>query len=617
VPPIYPETVPLAMGHVADNLSLALLSGATVAMYNGSAFLASASTPANGSYMILLPEGYIPPVGGSIDVTLRAWTPAHYAGEAPVTLVRNGTEVVDFALDRFPVVTGTVRNAITLSPVGNAVIEASQGSGVLASAVSDSAGHYTLIATNASAPAPLFLNLTAAGCYRQTVSVGVAKNGSYVQDFFLQMDTVPPTCELALLPTYTTTEVVTLTATASDANGIKELELWYRYDGSGDFEYLAADTSAPFAFEVSTSELMGDGLYEFYCQAVDYADNNETHAAVNDTWTIVDTMAPAVALSALPSYTTTANFTVAAAASDAEGVADVSLYYSWNGSAPSLLGSAALEPYEWTIATASLGGEGLYEFFLSADDLAGNVRAMPTVPDASTFVDTNPPNLTVTAPGPNMVTGQTYVAVSWTCSDTGAGLKNFKVQLDGGAWVNVGSNTTYNLTGLPSGPHLFTVNATDLAGLSTSREVRFLVDTRIPVLTVTSPDEYETLTEADVTVSWAATDLESGISKVQISLDGDLFEDVTSLNFTTFTGLSNGEHNVTIRAYDGVGNYREVTVSFFVSVEKKAGGITTMTIAASAIVIIAVIAIAVVMLLRRRKGGPEMNNQEGPEKGNA
>ena len=596
----YPLTVPLVVGLVTDTVSMAPIAGATVAIFNGTSFMDSTTTLANGTYSLHLPGAFVPAENSSIDITVDAWDAAHYIGTSNLSLARNQTASADFDLDRFPAVSGTVRDAITLSPVRDAVVEAIQGEGILGSAVSASNGHYSLVAVNATAD-PAFINVTALGYWRASAPLNVDKNTTSTQDFFLQIDHVPPSSQLVMLTTYTNTSVVTVTATATDLNGIAEVQLWHRYNGMGSFEFYSADPTSPFVFSFDTTALDGDGLYEFYAQAVDYGGNNETAPAGNDTWTIVDSAPPVSSVELLPEYTLTENFNITEIVSDAGGIYYITLYYRLNGGTYIPLWVNSTVVYQETLNSAQLGGDGRYDFYTVAVDVAGNVESVPSVPDTTTFVDTGSPNVTIVAPTPNKVIGKTSITINWTGYDTASGVKGYRIKIDGGAWADVGMNLSYNYTNLAFGPHTVSVNVSDMAGHWVIATVSLLVDTRQPDLVITTPTADEVIEHENVTVTWITTDLESGIARVQVSLDQGAFYDVAIGNSTELTYLKNGVHDVTVRTTDGVGNYRDVTVSFTVQLEKEqGGGISALTIGVIAIAIIVLI-VAALMILRRKK----------------
>jgi PGF-pre-PGF domain-containing protein len=96
-----------------------------------------------------------------------------------------------------------------------------------------------------------------------------------------------------------------------------------------------------------------------------------------------------------------------------------------------------------------------------------------------------------------------------------------------------------------------------------------MVDTAPPAIGITSPVEGATYTSSSVALTFSAYD-PSGVDWTGYSLDGGAI--VTSGN-TTLSGLSNGQHRVTVYANDTHGNMNSSTVYFTVSVPAPTVGV--------------------------------------------
>lgn len=792
VKPFYPLKTPEVTGVVRDDPSSLPINRAVVALYNGTTLVDEMVTGTNGTYWFWLPDNLVPPDGGSTDMTISTWDGDHYTVTKDFSLSRDQKLWLNFTLDNFPIVIGSVRESLFLSAVRGAVVQANQGSIIVATDTTDIRGNYDLTATNATPGAKLYVNVTAAG-YRKTMnSVTVEKNGTYTMNFLLQPDNTPPISQLGLLPTYTTTASVPLTATASDPNnnGISEVQLWYRMGSLGSYTMYSKDTISPYDFSFDSSATGGDGLYSFYSIAVDYASNVEAPPAGNDTWTFVDSHAPAVSITAptagqlvqnsyvvatwtgsdigsgiemfetdidstgwidkglllehnftsvadgahtisvratdfaglvttstvdiivdttnaashvdaLPQYTAEEEFMITATATDPNGIQEVQLWFRFNGAGSySYLGRDTLAPYEFLFDSSDHDGDGLYEFYSLAIDGAGNNETPPASNDTYTIVDTAPPGLSITVPVELGVVGNSTVQVNWTCSDAASGIANSRVKLDGGTWVDRGLNVQYAFASVSDGSHTIYVNVTDHAGFSVMSSVNITVDTAAPVVTITSPlngsafssyaltvkwtandsgsgintlsvsrdginwefvnvnvteftfsgasglmeGPYElrvraadhgglttiasvntrldrtppvvtiTAPAADekvkssaTTVTWTMSDAGSGVAVVRISIDGGAFQSIGTDQSYDLTGLTNGQHNVTIRVSDDAGNLKDVSVSFTVST----GGVSAVMLAAIGIIIIVVVAAAILMMRKKKPVGPEPPKKEG------
>lgn len=601
----YPLTVPLVRGTVRDSVSGLAVSGATVAMYSETALIAHTTTPANGSYTLYLPDDYIPAIGVSTDVTVRAWDGTRYTSSAGVSLARNETEVVNFRLDRFPVVTGTVRDAITLSPVRNALVRATQGVSVLGTDYSDNSGSYSLVAVNASAPGDLNVSLTAAGYYRAFATIAVQKNGSYVQNFFLQIDHITPVSSVDALAPYVGSLSFSVAATASD--GIGEVQLWFKNDTMTDFELYASDDLAPYEWVFDASAAGGDGLFEFYSIAVDLAGNTEDPPTVPDASTLVDTVPPEITVTA-------------PAEGEALSAAVIQITWIASDAASGIQGcSAQLDGGAWVDCELNTScnftgvAEGLHAVRVNATDNAG----VSTIAMVTFVVDRTVPNVTVVWPLEGAISGTPSVLLSWNSSDNISGIALVQVRADDGAWINLsGDATNYTLAGLPDGAHTLTVRVLDAAGLASSDAVQVSVDTLPPSVTIIEPEIGVTLDVATVTVSWTMTDGGSGVARAEVAIDSNMFHNVGLATWYALDNLKDGQHNVTVRVYDNAGHFRDATVTFYVDTTEEDGGPSSTLWLALVIVAAVVVIAAVALLLKRGKGGEKQAQppQEGVKK---
>ncbi len=560
----YPMLIPRVEGSVIDAVDSNNIGGASVVLYNGTTVVDSLTTPSNGSYGFDLPDEFIPDVGRVINLTLNVSDDEHYLESVDFQLERNITlEDYDIALDRFPMINGTVIDAMTLAPISGALVEVWQDAELLTSTTTNSKGFYSAVATDADAPGTVVLAITATDHCLGTATLTVDKNGVYIRNFALQIDTGSPISEVSALPGFTMVSEFTVDVDASDEEGVKGVELWIRYGGTGQFVLNATDIIAPYTFDLDAEEMNGDGLYEFYSIAIDFADNREAAPTGNDTYTRVDTLAPESAVDELSMYTTDANFTVSITATDANGVSEVELYYQVDDGGWILFDSDDSDPFSMAFNTTLLSGDGVYEFYSVATDEAGSVESAPGTNDTYTIVDTVAPSIVIDSPAEDDVIADTTVTVSWTASDDCSGLAGFDIRLDGGSWEDIGSVVTYDFESMADGIYKVEVRATDNAGLTTTATVNFTVDTEAPTVTITSPEDGEQFMVSSVTLEWTITDVQTGLDMLQVKADaGSWIEiDVADTSYE-FTDLSEGSHTLYVRATDlgGLDAQDDVTI---------------------------------------------------------
>jgi chitodextrinase len=185
--------------------------------------------------------------------------------------------------------------------------------------------------------------------------------------------------------------------------------------------------------------------------------------------------------------------------------------------------------------------------------------------------DTTAPTTSITSPTAGATIGGT-ATVSATASDN-VGVTKVELYVDGTLNSTLTSspyNFSLNTTTLTNATHSLTTKAYDAAGnVGTSAAVSVTVfnDTTAPVTSITSPVNSATI-GGNAAVSATATD-NVGVTKVELYADGALKSTLTTspYNFTLATsGLSNGSHTLTTKAYDAAGNIgtsTAVTVTVF------------------------------------------------------
>src|SRR3970040_2131729 len=63
---------------------------------------------------------------------------------------------------------------------------------------------------------------------------------------------------------------------------------------------------------------------------------------------------------------------------------------------------------------------------------------------------------------------------SWNGSDVGSGIDHFEIRLDGGSYLNLGTNTPHLSAGIPDGRHEVGLKAVDGAGNVHEQRVTFV-----------------------------------------------------------------------------------------------------------------------------------------------
>ncbi len=193
--------------------------------------------------------------------------------------------------------------------------------------------------------------------------------------------------------------------------------------------------------------------------------------------------------------------------------------------------------------------DGTYDVGVRAYDRAGNLNQ-----DSVTFiVDRIAPALSITAPANGTYTNSTSITVTWSMNNV-TGIAQIQVRTDGGAWSNVPvSNHSTVLRGLGNREHVVDVKATDLAGNTASRSVRFTVDSVSPTILSRSPTGENVLLNSSISITFSKPmNMTSAVVKVNgekrtIAWNGNKASIAMTLSY-------GGVYNVTVTAWDLVGN---------------------------------------------------------------
>jgi len=184
---------------------------------------------------------------------------------------------------------------------------------------------------------------------------------------------------------------------------------------------------------------------------------------------------------------------------------------------------------------------------------------------AAPMVNSGTLSINITSPlsDPIQYLEASSINVTWEAYDTTYDISEFNVKLDGGNWISTSLQTWYNFTGLSDGSHTVYVRGTNSHYDADEDSVTFYIDTVPPVLRIVSPNNGDYLNSSVITVSWQASS-GVGIKNYEVQLDSNpsLTTLGSSQTSNTFTDVANGQHNVTVTAYDWGERSTTAVVSF-------------------------------------------------------
>ena len=229
---------------------------------------------------------------------------------------------------------------------------------------------------------------------------------------FTMIDTSAPTSSVLALPAWTNTTTFPVVFTASDAFGVgvANVTLWYQLNGTGWTSY-GTTSSLLLGFGQFSFTASSDGTYEFATTAVDNAGNGQQPAppSANNTWTIVDTVAPATHVLPLPAYETSSTFTVSWAPDS--GVTDVANYTVQVN--PGTGWTDWLTNTTATSAVYTSTAQGPVAFRTVARDFADNLESKAGN-DTWTVVDTVAPQVVAATPSGNLTVSPAGIQITFS-----------------------------------------------------------------------------------------------------------------------------------------------------------------------------------------------------------
>lgn len=272
---------------------------------------------------------------------------------------------------------------------------------------------------------------------------------------------------------------------------------------------------------------LSDGPRTFQVRANDGTRVDPTPAKF--TWTI-DTTAPTTTIATKPAAKTnltTANFTFT------------------SNETGNVTYECSLDGASFTACTTprSLTGlaPGSHTLRVRATDTLGHVETTPA--EYTWTIDTTAPDTTI-IDKPALLSGGTG---GFTFSSTEPG-STFECKLDGAAWAPC--TTPKAFTGLSEGAHTVQIRATDEAGNvdPTPSSYTWTVDTTAPGTTIDAGPAAVVKTDV-ATFEFSSDD---PLATFECKLDGGAWTSCTSPK--ALTGLSDGDHELHVRATDAAGN---------------------------------------------------------------
>jgi len=242
-----------------------------------------------------------------------------------------------------------------------------------------------------------------------------------------------------------------------DLSGVKET--YYKISG-GSVSSVSVSGQPYITTENSNNTL------EYWSE--DKAGLNETHHILMNIKLDKTPPSGSIQINNGAAYTTSLSVALDLSATDStSGVAQ--MQFSNNGTS-----WTQWETYNTNRAWNLTSGDRVITVYVQYKDAAGLVSQ---VFSDTIILDTVSPTVIILSPLEGSEIKSSDITVQWYGTDMGSGIDHYEIGLDTGSAIDVGTQTTYNFTGVSDGSHTAYVQAFDRIGQQIEVSVSFIVNT--------------------------------------------------------------------------------------------------------------------------------------------
>ncbi len=228
---------------------------------------------------------------------------------------------------------------------------------------------------------------------------------------------------------------------------------------------------------------------------------------------------------------------------------------------PDFIGGVDADTLTITDDTGAVGED--YYYYIKAYNGAGESMESAYLTTASLFPPSEP-SAVIDVPANGSFLNSSNITVSWSGNGYGLPIFEYEIMVDSGEWINLGGETSYQVTGLNDGPHTIQIRMMTALGWHLSNVTEVIVDTTRPTLTLLNTTTLLLINTTSATVQWEGVDAASGVAAYWIKIDDGSWVELGLVDNHTIVDLDHGTHVVLVRAYDEVGLYDEKTFNITV-----------------------------------------------------
>lgn len=244
-----------------------------------------------------------------------------------------------------------------------------------------------------------------------------------------------------------------VTLTCTDAGGCSTTQYRLDADSSSSTSFGAWQTGTTFT-------ISSDGNYAIDFNSSDLAGNLET---TNRAYALIDKTSPSTVSDVNSGSWQNTDANVVLSCSDSNSGCNIT-QYRLDSDSSSGTSFGAWQTFDSNIFVNT---DGNYAIDFNSSDVAGNLETTNT---DYVLVDKTNPSVTIDSPSNGSTTITPSVTITYTGTDTNAGIQTYWVSNDNLTWINKGTTTSHEFSSLSSGDHTFYVIATDNADNNSSTQ---------------------------------------------------------------------------------------------------------------------------------------------------
>lgn len=224
---------------------------------------------------------------------------------------------------------------------------------------------------------------------------------------------------------------------------------------------------------------------------------------------------------------------------------------------------------DFTFTTPTLS-QGTHTIQARGRNSVGNIEIGNATDSITVLADLTSPVTSLSYSSPSYANGtETYVSgktsFTLTASDTGSGVASTHYRVDSTSWTLY--NGPFSLSALADGTHTLDYYSVDnMDNTETTKSFKPTIDNTEPTVSLATPHNESAVALSNVSVSWNGSDAGSSIDHYETKMDSGGYLNKGTATNHLYSSLNEGSHRIYIKAFDRLGNTKEIQVVFLVDI---------------------------------------------------